>query len=411
MNGSRAVLMVAYFFPPLGGAGVQRSLKFVKYLPQFGWHAVVVTTRERRYPVEDESLVDEIPADVRVIRVGELSWPRQLVRHAQMLCDVLRAPRLKHVVAWPDEFVGWGPPALLRTLREIRRERPDVIFTTSAPFTAHFVGLIASRLTGVPWVADFRDEWSTNPHVAAQGRIVTALSRRAERLFVRAAKRVSVVADYFEMAPTLDGRRVTITNGVDPDDVPNLASHRSVEDRFRLAFVGTLYGDRDAAPVLRALDRLVERGDIDPACVELRVVGNVWLETEWPVETTTTGYVSHARAFAEMAAATALLLYVPPGSLAPGGKLYEYLVSGRPVLCVAPPDNLAARLVEEWGAGRSAAPDDDAAIEAAILDLYRSWHAGSLHVAPDVRARTLERFGRPQLARELARVLDEASRT
>jgi glycosyltransferase involved in cell wall biosynthesis len=314
-------------------------------------------------------------------------------------------------MAWPDDAVGWGPPALLRVLREIRRERPDVLLTTSAPFTAHFVGMIAGAVTGVPWVADFRDEWSTHPHVRAQGGLVVWCSRQAEQLFVRRASRVVVAADYFETARIASNRRVTITNGVDPADVTEPAAAPVGSDVFRLVYVGTLYGEIDAAPVIRALARLAQRGEIDSARFELRIVGNVWSETgEWPVHTTRTGYVAHAQAVEEMAAAGALLLYAPPGSLAPGGKLFEYLVSGRPVLAVAPRDNLAARLVREWDAGATASPDDATEIEEAILDLYARWRAGDLDVAPDVRERTLARFGRPQLAGQLAEVLDAVAR-
>jgi hypothetical protein len=390
---------------------VQRSLKFVKYLPQFGWNPTVVTTGDRRYPVADESLLDEIAGDVRVIRTHEWRFVRTVVHYLQVACEVLGLRWLYSAVAWPDDAVAWGPPTLARVLREIRRERPDALLTTSAPFTAHFVGMIASAVTGVPWVADFRDEWSTNPHVRAQGGLVAWCSRQAEQLFVRRASRVVVVADYFEMAPMATNRRVTITNGVDPDDVPEPTAAPMGSDVFRLAYVGTLYGQRDAAPVVRALSRLALRGEIDSSRFELRIVGNVWSETgEWPVQTTTTGYVAHARAVKEMAAAGALLLYVPPGSLAPGGKLFEYLVSGRPILAVAPRDNLAARLVGQWNAGATAAPDDEAEIEKAIRDLYARWKAGALDVAPDVRERTLARFGRPRLAGQLAEVLDAVSR-
>jgi glycosyltransferase involved in cell wall biosynthesis len=111
-----------------------------------------------------------------------------------------------------------------------------------------------------------------------------------------------------------------------------------------------------------------------------------------------------------MAAATALLLYIPPGEKAPSGKLFEYLASGRPVLCLAPRENLASRLVAEWGAGVVAEPDDEAAIRAAFDDLWRRWEDGGLADQSAVRARVLDAYSRRAGGERLARVLDEACR-
>jgi glycosyltransferase involved in cell wall biosynthesis len=123
-----------------------------------------------------------------------------------------------------------------------------------------------------------------------------------------------------------------------------------------------------------------------------------------------TGYVEHACAVAEMHAATALLLYVPRASLAPSGKLFEYLASGRPLLCLARPDNLAARLVREWGAGMVADPEDEDAIGEAFLALWRRWQEDGLPDRREIRERTLEHYSRAAAARRLAQVLEDARR-
>jgi glycosyltransferase involved in cell wall biosynthesis len=175
--------------------------------------------------------------------------------------------------------------------------------------------------------------------------------------------------------------------------------------------VGTLYGDLDASPVTAALRKLAERGAIDPSRCELRLVGNVWLREppdagEVPV--VETGYLEHRAALAQMREASVLLLYVPDSSPAPSGKIYEYLACGRPILCIVRRDNLAFRLVEESGAGRSAEPSDAPAIEAAICALYTRWEAGDLHVPERGLANVLARYSRPKLTRDLAEVLDAA---
>jgi glycosyltransferase involved in cell wall biosynthesis len=287
-----------------------------------------------------------------------------------------------------------------------------VIYSTSTPQSGHVVALLVSRLTGVPWVADFRDEWAADAFRADQPRVLARLSARLERGLIRHASRVVVAADYFRLAGLAedDPRRVVIVNGVDEADLPNGVAPHS--DRFVLAHVGTIYGIRDPSPVLRAFARLIQSGAIDGERVEVRLVGSLWLEGFDPplgVRVERTGYVGHRRAVEEMCKATALLLYVPSSSLAPSGKLFEYLASGRPILCLTGPDNLASRLVQEWNAGVVADPDDDAAIEQALLTLWQRWQEDGLPDQAEVRRKTLERYSRRKNAEQLARVLDEAA--
>src|SRR5829696_3478838 len=397
--------MLAYFSPPLGGAGVQRTLKFVKYLPEYGWDPMVVTVGRTPYPARDTALLAEVPSGVRVLRAPELP----VTPYMAMALTKLGQDRARPLVSWPDLSQGWLPAALALALREIRRSRPDVLYTTSAPYSAHLAGLALHRLTGVPWVADFRDEWAANPQLRSIPSWLQRLSRRCERA-VAARARVVVVDDYFEITGTND--RVTIPNGVDADDLEGLQSARSHGERFRLTHVGTLCGDQDCGPVLMALRRLVQDGRLDPDRLELRVVGNVFLPDgalDLPIDVTFSGYVSHRDALAEMRRATALLLYVAAASRAPSGKLYEYLSSERPILCVARTDNLAHKLVAEWGAGACAPPDDSAAVERALLDLYQRWQNRRLDEVSGTRERTLERFSRRALAGRLAGVLDDAA--
>jgi glycosyltransferase involved in cell wall biosynthesis len=407
-TGRRRVLMLAYFFPPLGGAGVQRTLKFVKYLAPLGWDATVVSTRSSLYPARDPSLLDEVPDTTGVIRTPALP----VAHWVSLVLYRLRLRRLFAWVTWPDGGVGWFPFALWTGLRVARSERPEVIFSSSPPQSGHLAALIVHRLTGIPWVADFRDEWAADAHRADQPRRLAGLAARAERAFAKHAQRSVVAADYFDISglPNDDPRRVEIPNGVDHDDL--VTDIRPPLDRFVLAYVGTIYGIRDPSPVFRALARLVDRGDIDGQRFEVRLVGSLWLEGFEPpagIEVQTTGYVDHARALREMSAATALLLYVPSASLAPSGKLFEYLASGRPILSLTHPDNLASRLVDEWRAGVVADPHDEADIERGILTLWNRWQEHGLPDQESVRRSTLERYSRRAGAERLAAALEEAS--
>jgi glycosyltransferase involved in cell wall biosynthesis len=415
MTATRRVLVLAYFFPPLGGAGVQRTLKALKYLPEHGWRATVVTTSSTTYPVSDPSLTTEIPAGTRVVRAFEPRSLAVLQRLAVIAFSRLGLRTLRDLAGWPDLMAGWGAFALAAALRETQRERPDVLYSTAAPHSCHIVAGIVHRLTGIPWVADFRDEWSANPH-GAEAPLARRLSRRVERWITSRATFTTIAADYFRIAGARPEDVVLIPNGVDEEDVagePAASAPRTVDAPLRLSHVGTLYDVSDPGPVLDAMRRLIAAGRLDPRAVELRVVGSDWLphlDARVPVTLTRAGYVVHEEAIAEMRSADALLLYVAATSLAPSGKLFEYLVSGRPILCVAHSDNLASQLVREWNAGIWAAPNDGEAIERAILELLARRRAGTLVVDPAVRRRTLARYSRRALAGQLVEVLEAAAK-
>ena len=410
----RRVLMLAYFFPPLGGGGVQRTLKHVKYLPDAGFDAIVLTTRSGWSPERDPTLAEDVRPGTVVIRAPEL--PLRLVKWG--LGGALRRARLPaHLtsyVGWPDEMVGWVPGATWHALRAVRRYRPEVLYSTHSPASAHLVALIVSRATGIPWVADFRDAWTRNPQGERVARPFAGLSARLERAVVKRASYLVVVDESVELLEVdFDhSRLVVIRNGVDPEDVPPMQA-RTRGARFRISYVGALYGERNAAPVFAALRALVDRNVIDESNLELRIVGSAALGDDVNIERLPVawiGYVDHGAAISEMAAADVLLFYAPALNRAPSGKVYEYLVSGRPILCVAGSDNFAFQLVQELGAGYCAQPGDLTAIEDAIERMYVSWKDGKLEISPEVRAETLRRFSREALARELAAVLDAAAR-
>jgi glycosyltransferase involved in cell wall biosynthesis len=396
--------MLAYLFPPLAGAGVQRSVKFAKYLPEHGIDPTVITTRSRWYPAKDPTLMTDLPPGMRVIRAFEVPLHR-LHQAAAIVLGRLRLGALAAVIPWPDQHAGWIPGAVSAGLREIRRSRPDVLYSTAAPMSAHLAALILHRLTGIPWVADFRDEWTHNAELERLGPLARARAS-LESAVMRRAAAVTVVADYFTLAGEDRSKRVLIPNGVDPDDLAGIAGTPD-EQRFRIAFVGTLYGGRDCGPLQAALRRLVERGVIDPALAEFRVVGNVWVPGGVALSgmsVVETGYLEHGRALREMAEASVLTVCLPPGSQSTTGKIWEYLSSGRPVLAVAPRESDAYRLVEELGAGYAVDPSDAAGLDAALEELYSDWRSGRLGEREGVRERVLSRYSRRKLAGDLAAV-------
>lgn len=414
MSNGKRLLVVQYTFPPLGGAGVQRVLKFVKYLVGHGWEVKVLTTASLDYTVHDHSLVDEVPAEVEVVRARE--WPIPPVREALFNpLHRLKVPGLLKYIGWPDERSGWLPFAAREGLRVADRFRPHVIFSSSSPASAHVIGGVISKVRGIPWVADFRDPW-TQVEGQEDPRLLAAANRRMERSIVTHARYVTVADDPIQLAglPAEDDRRVVIYNGVDEADLQDTDGPVTpTGETFSLTHVGSLYGRRDAAPVFEAIGRLVNAGRLSTSDIEVRLVGNVWLDAQrpnsLPYDVTTVGYVPHGESIREMRSAGALLFFQPEGYPTSSGKIFEYLVAGRPILCVANRSNLASRLVEEFEAGVVVDPGDASAIEGAICSLHARWTEGSLAISPTVRDRALERFSRRSLTRKLDEVLTEAA--
>ena len=414
MSDGKRLLVVQYTFPPLGGAGVQRVLKFVKYLVEFGWEVKVLTTVSMDYTVHDHSLVDEVPAEVEVVRAHEWSVPALRGALLNPLHRIKASGLLKYV-GWPDERCGWLPFAAREALRITDRFRPDVVFSSSPHYSAHLVGRLLSVVRGLPWVADFRDPW-TQVENPADPRLLAAANRRMERSIVTHARYVTVADDPIELVglPAEDPRRVVIYNGVDEADLQDRDGPVTpAGDGFSLTHVGSLYGRRDAAPVFEALARMVTAGRLDRSDIEVRLVGNVWLGAQrtssLPYPVTTVGYVPHGESIREMRSASALLFFQPEGYPTSSGKIFEYLVAGRPILCVAKRSNLASRLVEELEAGVVVEPGDASAIEDALYSFHARWNAGSLAISPTVRTRALERFSRRSLTSKLDEVLMAAA--
>lgn len=408
MSGRRRLLMVAYHFPPLGGGGVQRTLKFAKHLPQEGYEPIVLTTSSRHYHVHDDTLAQDLPPGVRVLRAPELAVGRRAAGRARRA----GLPYAPCFAGWPDREAGWIPGAVRTGMRAVRQLRPDLIYSTAPPASAHVVAMVLHRLTGLPWVSDFRDPWAHCVYHDRRPPGFAAADRLAERAVTRHARRVIVTSELTRVegiAPD-DDRRVVIPNGVDPDDVPTGLPGPGGR-RFRISFVGSLYRSIDLGPVLAALRRLAERGVIGPAELELRVVGNVGVPEldAGPFEVVRTGYVDHAGAVREMAAAHALVCHMPPEApQQTPGKIFEYLATGRPVLCVAARDNFAYRLVRDLDAGHCAEPHEQDRIESSIEGMVATWRAGSLRPT-GARDEIVARFSRSKLTHDLALELRSAT--
>ena len=369
----KKVLIVAYYFPPSGGPGVQRVLKFVKYLPEFGWQPAVLTVRDGDYPARDPSLLEEIPAGLSVHRTPILepySIYRALTgRKKGEAVDVntnyrpgTRVPLsekvaqgLRGALFIPDARVGWllhGIPAGVRLAREWGA---DLIFSSSPPYTCALLGRAIARRVRKPWVFELRDPWTGFLSAPVRHGISRALDRRLERNCVRQASRLvmawkGIGRDLAGKYPDLDmGHARLIENGFDPDDLAGAAPWRF--DRFTVVYTGSMYGVRNPDTFLQAVTRLLAGGRIRPEELRVVFVGRfgddvraMFRRPELQGVVEEVGHRPHAESVRYTLGADVLLLVVDDVAGSEGivpGKVFEYIGARRPVLAIAPEGDVA----------------------------------------------------------------------
>ena len=414
------ILLVTLYFPPAGGAGVQRPLKFATHLPALGIETHVLAPDDPKWLHTDEELVVPTPAWVHRARyIGPRGRrPAEELHGLQGLeLATRRARLLARRFLVPDENVPWNITALPAALRIARAEQIDAVVTTSPPPSVHFVGATLKRTLGIPWIADLRDSLVAHPHRRGQESAAARAKERTQglvaKLVARQADAVVAASDAIaDEARELRARRVvTIANGADFDDFSGLPYART--DRFRITHTGSFFGKRDPQPFLRALadsgaDDVVARfvGDFRTSDREfmesLGLAGRVELHE----------YVPRRRSLELQRDSDALLLLIPDaggrGRGVLSGKVFEYLAAERPILAAVPPDGAAAKLIEETRAGVVVPPDDVDAIRGALLDLRDRWRRDELGwtlLPPDVR----DRISRRARVAELAQLLQEVA--
>jgi glycosyltransferase involved in cell wall biosynthesis len=415
------VLLVTMYFPPAGGGGVQRPLKFATHLPAHGIETHVLAPDDAKWIYSDP---DPVPPTQAWIHRARYLGPR-----ARKLADELHGRRgldrlsrqarsLSRRVLVPDENVAWNLTAIPAAVRIARAESIDVVITTSPPNSVHLIGAAVKRTTGARWVADLRDSIVAHPH----RRVERASVRAKEKVSASVARLVARQADVIVAASaaiatetqTLDpaGVVATILNGADFDDFAGLEYRPS--ERFRITHTGSFFGKRDPRPFLTAV---AESGLDD---VVARFVGDFRVaDREWADALDLGGrlelhpHVARREALALQRDSEALLLLIPDaggrGQGVLSGKVFEYLAAERPILAAVPPDGAAAELIRETGAGIVAAPDDVQGLGDALGELHSRWRAGTLD-GTRLSSEDREQLGRGARVEELAEVLRSLAR-
>ena len=413
------VLIVSLYFPPAGGGGVQRPLKFATHLPELGIETHVLAPDDSKWIHRDDELQPPTLAWIHRARyVGPKG--RKPAEELHGTTGIERFTRQAQLAGRrllvPDENVSWNLTAIPAAIRIVKREGIDVILTTSPPSSVHLIGAAVQTATGIPWVADLRDSIVAHPHRDAERTLVRVKEQGEHGVAKLVASRAraivtvsdAIAAEMRERNPR--GGVHVIANGSDFDDFVGLEHHAS--DRFRITHTGSFFGKRDPRPFLTA----VKQSGLDDLTVrflgDFRSADREWAEAEgFGDELELIPYAPRRTSLELQRDSEALLLLIPEaggrGKGVLSGKVFEYLAAERPILAVVPPDGAAAELLRSAGAGVVVAPDDVDGMAQALRDLHAKWRDGTLdavRLSPEWRRKVSRRTRVEELARVLERL-------
>jgi glycosyltransferase involved in cell wall biosynthesis len=408
----KRVLMIAFHFPPLrGSSGIQRTLKFAQYLLGFGWNPVVLSAHPRAFANAGDDQLRDIPAEVPVYRAFALDTSRHLSIGG----------RYPGALALPDRWVSWAVGAVPAGWRLVRRYRPDVIWSTYPIATAHLIGLLLHRLTGIAWVADMRDPMTDDAHPTnpLTRRIYNWIERHTlARCSVAVCTTPGAIRTYRARYPALPAERFAlIENGYDEENFAQAGAARPPQEGpFVLVHSGVIYpSERDPVPLFRALAALAAQGTLAPDNFKLvlRATGHdaylSELVRQHGIEALVelAPHVSYREALSEMMSAGGLLILQAANcNHQVPAKLYEYLRAGRPILALTDPAGDTAGALRQAGIDSIAPLDSSEAIMQAIARFVPLARGGQ---APLASAETVAASSRRARTAQLARLLDQVA--
>jgi glycosyltransferase involved in cell wall biosynthesis len=430
-GGMKKVLIITYYWPPSGGAGVQRWLKFVKYLREFGWEPIVYTPENPEPPDFDESLVKDIPENLTVIKrpvwepynvykylTGQKKGKR--ITHG-FLKEEGKESLLEKFSVWvrgnffiPDARRFWIKPSVRFLVAYLRSNPVDAIVSTGPPHSMHLIALGVKKKLAIPWLADFRDPWTEIDffYKLRLSGFAENKHRRLEKSVLTTADTVVTVSD--QWADDLNRLGATntriITNGYDPDDFAFLPVPE--DEGFVLTHIGSLNADRNPAALWEVISGLCSENKQFNANLKLRFIGrnDVALKKSLEVNdliyrTEFIEYMPHEEVLRLAARSSALLLLLNNTPNKMGiipGKTFEYLALRMPILCIGPTDGASARIIEAINAGTVCDFQDKSSIREAILFLFEHW----LDVDHHYSETNIEAYSRKKLTGNLVELLN-----
>ncbi len=375
---TKEVLIITYYWPPSGGAGVQRWLKFVKYLPEFGWEPVVLTVDPEyaTYPVTDETLIKDVDSNVEVIKTKSkefYSFYQSLTGKKQVpfggfasedkLTFTQKVSRfIRGNFFIPDPRKGWNKYALKKASELIRERNIKYVITTSPPHSTQLIGLVLKRIFDINWIADFRDPWTDISYydMFYPTRIARKIDKNYEIRTLQNADKIITVSPFLNQhlsgkIPNLPDKVTTIYNGYDEEDFKSLAVQNN--KKFTISYIGTL---SDAYPI-QTFAKVIQELNKSNLDIQLCFVGRVAADQTRILNSYVDekniafiDYQTHTKAIQYMSASDALLLIIPEHPQNKGiitGKIFEYLASKKPIILIGPVDGDAANIIKETESG------------------------------------------------------------
>lgn len=418
------VLIITYYWPPSGGAGVQRWLRFSKYLPQFGWEPVILTVDPGygTYPAIDSSLENEVPPSIVVHRTKATDWFRMYSREKSKIPSSGFAKnnentfreKLSRFIRGnffiPDPRRGWNKFAFKKACEIIETSSIENVITTSPPHSTQLIGLkIKKKYSGINWIADLRDPWTDIYYYSKfyPSPISSYIDRRYERLVLKSADKIITVGkslkDIFSSKISgIEEKFKVITNGYDEEDFTGIIP--SQPDIYTISYIGTLSEAYPIDGLLNALQSFKKKGNI----FKVRFVGTVSSGQKELIISSLGNhavefvpYVDHAGAIRYMSESTVLLLIIPDhrsNKTIITGKLFEYIAAGKPVICIGPIDGDAAEILKFTGTGDTFNYNDISSIENYLLQSIK-------HQPYPVQDKKLK-YSRKELTKQISEILN-----
>lgn len=421
----KKVLIITYYWPPSGGAGVQRWLKFSKYLPEFGWEPIILTVdpNSAAYPQIDSSLEETINTNIEVhrtkskdyYRLYKKSTPQKQIPYGgfsnesnpTLMQQFFRFVRGNFFI--PDPRIGWNNYAYEKALDLIETHHPDWVITTGPPHSTHLIGRRLKRKLGVKWIADFRDPWTDIYYndLLKQTKLVKRLDRQLELSVLNEANHICVASQGFN--DLLSGKQggddrkyLVIYNGFDQDDFNG--ERKPDDSKFVITHSGTIADSYRMDGFIAAISSLDESVKKD---LVIRFVGNISPKIQELFKqhgldrlVEVIGYVDHKKSVEYITNSNLLLLVIPEVKNNQGivpGKLFEYISTGNKVIGIGPTDGDVNQILRSTGAGQIFYPDE----HQEIADFIR--HAWA---QPEIGSGNFERYSRKEQTRVLAKYLD-----
>ncbi len=384
----KKLLLISYYFPPCGGAGVQRWLRIIKWLDKLGWDISVITTNNGDYPVIDDSLIDKVPNSVKIYRTKtpvfgnfykKVSGDKKNIPFGSLETSS-NDSLLKIILFWirinliiPDARLIWNKYAYKQAKELLTNDKFDIVLTTAPPHSTHLVGNKLKRNFNITWVTDFRDPWSEIMYLqlAGQSKISRSINKYLEKKVVKNADLNLVVSDFIkDQLPA--GFKETFTNSFDPDDFQNKSYQRS--ELFRIKYIGKITAGQDIDHAIKA----ISSSNINHHKLEFSFVGTYQscpiLDTPFSIRNI--AFVQHNEAINEMVNSELLVLLINDYEGNEGmltTKLFEYIGSQVPILCIGPKNGNAAKIISSSDSGFVADYNDIESSKLYIQSIYQSW--------------------------------------